>query len=381
MPTPRSFETPISVIGHPFAPIGRGEDIRSSCRAFKAVGITPHLVNVYDSHPRDHELEREFRPDMRPKTAGGVDLFCINGDEVESVLTHLGSRRVPSKYSVVFPTWELPSYPQTWARQLERFDEIWAPSAFIRDAIAPVVSRPITVIPEPTGIHVGRFLGRRYFGIPESAYVFLFAFDLRSYHQRKNPLAVLDAYAEVISQRPSRDLVMVVKVAGADVRPDIAEALRRRISERTTALGLGRVLVIERGFSDSETKNLVRCCDCFVSLHRSEGFGRFLAEAMFLGRPVIATAYSGNMEFMTPDVACLVGFRLVPVGEGEYPFWTGQAWAEPNLDEAVAWMVRLVDDPAWGRRLGEQASRRIRSDFSYRAVGLRYMDRLREVCE
>jgi glycosyltransferase involved in cell wall biosynthesis len=370
----------VSLIGHPFAAIGRGEDLRCCHRAFKAVGISPHVVNVYDGGDRDHELELEFRPETRPASAGGIDVFCINGDEIEPVLSFLGSRRAPPRYAVVIPQWELSRFPESWARQLERFDEVWAPSAFIRDTIEPTIMRPVTHIPGSTGVRLGRFLGRRYFGIPESAYAFLFAFDLRSYQERKNPLAVVDAYAEVIRARPARDLVLIVKVAGSSVRPDAAQALRLRLRDRTANLGLGRVVIIDRDLTDTETKNLVRCSDCFVSLHRSEGFGRFLAEAMLLGKPVVGTAYSGNMDFMNPDVSCLVDFHPIPVVPGAYPFWENQEWAEPDVDCAIRWMTRLVDNPAWGRELGERASRHIRSHFSYRAIGLRYLARLREVC-
>jgi glycosyltransferase involved in cell wall biosynthesis len=174
-------------------------------------------------------------------------------------------------------------------------------------------------------------------------------------------------------------MVLVVKMSGADACPEAAEVIRARLTAQTANLGLGRVTVIERDLTDRETKELVRCCDCFISLHRSEGFGRFLAEAMLLGRPVIATAYSGNLEFMTPEVSCLVDYRLVPVAPGAYPFWEDQVWAEPDVEEAVAWMIRLVDDPAWGRRLGQRASAHIRSHFSYRAVGLQYLERLRQI--
>jgi glycosyltransferase involved in cell wall biosynthesis len=379
MTTLTALDVPISLIGHPFAPIGRGEDLRCAYRALKAVGISPHVVSVYDDGSADRQLDSEFQSDVRATSAGGVDIFCINGDEVEPVLSRLGPRRRPARYSIVIPQWELSKFPEPWARQLERFDEVWAPSTFIREAIAPVIARPTIVVPGSTGVKIEEFLGRRYFGIPESACAFLFAFDLRSYHQRKNPLAVLDAYARVVRARPSHDLVLVLKMSGADVRPDAAAVVRRRLRDGIANLGLGRVVVIERGLTDTETKNLVRCCDCFVSLHRGEGFGRFLAEAMLLRKPVIATAYSGNMEFMTPEVACLVNFRLVPVGEDEYPFWKGQVWADPNVDEAVTWMTRLVDDPAWGGQLGRRASAHIRSRYSYRAVGLRYLARLHEI--
>ena len=374
------FGIPVSLIGHPFAGVGRGEDLRCCYRAFKAVGISPTVVDVYGSGEIDSELDIEFRADLQVRTAGGIDVFCINGDEVEPVLSALGSRRSPPRYSVGIPQWELARYPESWARRLERFDEVWAPSGFIRDAIRPVISRPVTHISGSTGVRLGRFLGRRAFGIPESAYTFLFGFDLRSYAERKNPIAVVEAFAEVVRARPARDLVLVVKVAGTQARPEAALAVRQRLREATANLGLGRAVIIERNLSDTEIKNLVRSCDCFVSLHRSEGFGRFLAEAMLVGKPVIATAYSGNMDFMTPEVACLVDYQLVPVARDAYPFWEDQVWADADVRVAVEWMTRLVDDPALGRSIGERASRHIRSLFSYRAVGLQYLERLREVC-
>jgi glycosyltransferase involved in cell wall biosynthesis len=371
------LKLPVSLIGHPFQPIGKGEDMRCYFRGLKAVGIRPHVVNVYDGPPHDRELEREFADDLRTTSAGGIDIFCLNGDEVEPALSHLGSRRAPAQFSVVVPFWELSKYPAVWARQLERFDEVWVASDFIRDAIAHELDRPVAVIPSSTGVKPGASVGRRYFNIPESAYAFLFGFDLRSFHERKNPMAVVEAFAEVIRARRARDIVLVVKMSGADARPEAAAEIRGRLAERTANLGLGRVSIIERDLTDRETKELVRCCDCFISLHRSEGFGRFLAEAMLLGRPVIGTAYSGNMAFMTPEVSCLVDFKLIPVAPGAYPFWEDQVWAEPDLTAAIAWMIRLVDDPAWGRRLGQRASAHIRSHFSYRAVGLQYLERLR----
>ena len=376
----RPLEVPVTLIGHPFAPIGRGEDLRSSYRAFRAVGVDAQIVDIFEGRERDPDLVNEFRRDLRPATAGGVDVFCVNGDEIDTALAHLGSRRRQAAHSAILPMWELAQYPSPWARQLERFDEVWAPSAFIRDAIEPAVAVPVVYLPEAAGVRITRFLGRQYFGIPDSAFTFLFAFDLRSYQQRKNPFAVLDAYGELVRSRPKSDLALIIKTSGSDVHPDAAAALRQQLRERNGHLGLGRLMTIEHGLTESETKNLVRCCDCFVSLHRSEGFGRFLAEAMFLGKPVIATAYSGNMDFMSAEVACLVGYRLVPVAEGEYPYGTGQVWADPDVDEAVAWMTRLVDDPALGRRIGERASTHIRSHFSYRAVGVRYLDHLRGVC-
>jgi glycosyltransferase involved in cell wall biosynthesis len=127
-----------------------------------------------------------------------------------------------------------------------------------------------------------------------------------------------------------------------------------------------------------EVHNLIRCCDAFVSLHRSEGFGLGLAEAMYLGLPVIGTGYSGNMDFMTTENSMPIGYELVPVPLGAYPHAEGQHWAEPDLDEAESRMIGLLDNPESGRMLGSWASRSIRTGFSYRASGLRIVQRLIE---
>jgi glycosyltransferase involved in cell wall biosynthesis len=141
------------------------------------------------------------------------------------------------------------------------------------------------------------------------------------------------------------------------------------------------VVILTETLSENEVYNLIRCCNCFVSLHRSEGYGLGLAEAMYLGLPVIGTGYSGNLDFMTPDNSILISYRLIPVPPDAYPHAEGQHWAEPDLEEATARMIRLVDDPAVGRALGARGSRSMRIGFSYRASGLRYARRLAKMCE
>ena len=231
------FDVPVTLIGHPFEPIGCGENLRTSYRAFKSAGLSPQIVNVYGGSSNDPALTEELGAALQRAGAGGVDVYFINGDEVDPVLAHLGSRG-RSRYSVVIPMWELPNYPAVWARALDRFDEVWAASKFLHDSIAPAVERPVTSLPQATGVQLSSFLGRRYFGIPESAYAFLFAFDLRSYWQRKNPRAVIDAFAHVARARAGHDLVLVVKMAGGDDRPEAAALIRDEIRSRGDALGL-----------------------------------------------------------------------------------------------------------------------------------------------
>jgi len=367
------------LVGHPFSAIGMAEHVRSAFRAFRAAGVTPGLVDIYGlDRNKDLDFEREFADHVTPSLSDKVNLFCINADEVEQamgVLEHLGSGPAFQKaYNIIYPAWELSIYPEPWAKILDRFDEVWAPSRFIQDAIAPATKRPVVHMPLAVDLTVSSFLGRRHFGIPENAFVCLFFFDFSSYPERKNPFAMLEAFEKLVAQRPHAPLHAVVKYKGGDDGNPARKALEARLK------GLGaQAQAITRQLSDNEIKNLVRCCDVFVSLHRSEGFGRGPAEAMIMGRAAVATNYSGNLDFMTPETSLLVDYELIPVAEGAYLFGENQVWADPSVDHAVELIGRLVDDPAGARALGERARRHIRTHFSARAVGLRYAARLEEL--
>lgn len=347
-----------------------GEHIRSTYRALRSVAIKPSIMDIYQLDAAEVTESTEFG-DACTDQPGKVNIFHINGDEVEQTIKHLSYHRPWSGYKIIYPAWELARYPAEWAAKLDTFDEIWAPSLFIQKAIEAACSKPVIHMPLACEVLLSSFISRRYFGIPEADFTFLFFFDIRSYPSRKNPLGVVDAFRRFLLLRPFAHTTLVLKVNGADQAPEIMEQLREEISNLS-----GHVTLLDRVMTDNEIKNLVRCCDCFVSLHRSEGYGRGIAEAMYLGKPVIATAYSGNLDFMTEDTSLGVRFELVAVKENEYPHWQDQVWADPDLDHAVSHMTRLVDDPSSGRELGQRASRHIRTNFDYRTVGLRYQDRL-----
>jgi len=367
------------LVGHPFSAIGMAEHVRSAFRAFRAAGATPGLIDIYGmDRNKDADFEREFAGHLVPTLSEKTNLFCINADEVEQamgVLEHLGSGPAFEKaYNIIYPAWELAKYPAPWAKILDRFDEVWAPSKFIQEAVVPATKRPVTHMPLSVELTMSSFLGRRHFGIPENAFVCLFFFDFSSYAERKNPFAILEAFEKLVAQRPHAPLHAVVKYKGGDDGNPARKALEARIK----AMG-GQIQAITRQLSDNEIKNLVRCCDAFVSLHRSEGFGRGPAEAMIMGRAAVATNYSGNLDFMTPETSRLVDCTLIPVADGAYLHGEGQVWADPSVDHAVELIGGLLDDPDATRALGERARRHIRTNFSARAIGLRYVSRLEEL--
>lgn len=360
--------TKIALIGHPHAPIGMGEHVRCTFRAFRAVAKRPALVDLYAMNDPVEAGTLDLVPEVSD-ALGEINVFHINADEVELALATLGDRLPRDAYNIIYPAWELPRFPPEWVRQLERFDEAWAPSEYIADALRRDLRIPVATMPLATEVLLDDFRSRRFFGIPEDAYAFLFFYDFRSYASRKNPGAVLEAFAQVVAQAPYSSVHLAVKT-----HPGGQDNLQRALAAHPALRG--RVTVLERTMTDDEIKNLVRCCDAFVSLHRAEGYGRGMAEAMFLGKPVIATGHSGNMTFMTAENSLPVPFRLRPLEDGEYPHWQGQSWAEPDVVAAAALMARLAADPEAGRAIGARARRDVQRHLSYRATGARYIARI-----
>lgn len=368
------------LVGHPFAPIGRGEDIRSSFRCFQRAS---HGAALYDlsaaAYDSDVKLHREFATYLVRGLSPELNLYYLNGDEVEKYLDQSPELLPVGATNIICPQWELGIYPAEWSKQLNRFSEVWAPSFFVYQCLQHAISKPVFHLPPSVHIEFSSFLGRRNFRLPESAYLFLFCFDLRSYITRKNPLAVLKAFEHVYDARNEKDIRLVIKLQGQESSAQARIALKEFLTRVESSIARDRIVIIDTVLTDNEIKNLIRCCDCFVSLHRAEGFGRGMAEAMLLGKPVVATGYSGNLDFMNETNSCMVGYRMVEVEEGSYPHGESQVWADPDIDHAVSHMLKLVDNRDYGRALGSIASRHIRTHFSTRAIGLRYQRRIKEI--
>ena len=227
------------------------------------------------------------------------------------------------------------------------------------------------MVSQPAEVEPGPLLPRRFFGIRESATVFLSFCDMSSYRARKNPDAVIDVARLLSLSHPMADIQFVLKVKDAEGdAEDFLGPLRAKHPE---------ILFIGGRMSSLETRSLIAASDCVVSLHRAEGFGRTTAEAMYVGRVALATGWSGNLDYMLPSDSLLVNCRLVPIGPGEYPFGEGQLWADPDTTHAARLAARLIDDPVGMARLAVAGLRHVRLYHSNRAVGLRILHRLRHL--
>jgi glycosyltransferase involved in cell wall biosynthesis len=362
------------LLGHPYGVYGMGEHVRMSAAAFSAAAVPFRIRNIcgeYGIHQAGIHQDFLFRDKISNNGFYKANVFHANADEMGTALRHLGKDIFVDRYNIGYWAWELSNFPEAWCPSFQLVDEVWAPSRFIEQAIAnstssPVIRMPLAVdFPEPNEVT------RESFGLPENRFLFLFFFDFTSYVQRKNPEGAIRAFLQAFPDVDDSRVGIVIKMNGMDERPDEFKAFIQSIDRKDP-----RIILMDRVLTDREMKAVVKLCDCFLSLHRSEGFGRGLAEAMYLGKPVIATGYSGNLDFTNEQNACLVDYKLVPVKDHEYPFATGQKWAEPDIDHAVWYMRRLIRESQYAHVLGQRAAEFIRTYHSPQAVGAKYRARL-----
>jgi glycosyltransferase involved in cell wall biosynthesis len=370
----------ITIVCNPFNKIGRGVATVNLIRAMNQVYFSPKVCDIASKlNPNyDRQIEQEILPQISSHPSDKVNIFVINVDEIKPTVDRLGA--IPrNAYNIIYPAWELSRCPLQWSQELEVFNELWAPSEFVKNAFSTVFSKPIFILPHPVEIKLKYLLNRDYFRLPNFPYLFLFFFDFRSFIDRKNPYAVIDAFEKAFKARPLKDMRLVIKING-EKSSDLAQKRFKELIERINSSKLNRkIILLEQTLDEIETKSLIRACDCFVSLHRSEGFGLGPAEAMFLGKPVIATYYSGNCDFMTSENSLPVDYRLIPVKEGQYPNWENQEWADPDIDQAAHLMIRLLDNSQLNEEIGRRASKSIRLQLSNIRVGFQAKERIQTI--
>jgi len=212
---------------------------------------------------------------------------------------------------------------------------------------------------------------RSQLGLPEDKFLFLFVFDMLSYIERKNPFGLIEAYRRAFGPKP-QDTQLVIKVTNLDQFPQYREPLEEAIRSVSGIL-------IEGYLNRRELDGLFHVVDAYVSLHRSEGFGLTIAEAMSIGKPTIATAYSSVQDYMTPANSYPVGYRLIELEEDYGPYKKGGVWADPDLDHAAAQMRRVFENPDEAARIGRQAALDMQRMYSSEVVARKVINRLNKI--
>jgi len=279
----------------------------------------------------------------------GVPLVLhVNPPLLPLVLVRLGRGLAQGRRIIGYWSWELPSVPPEWRRGARCVHEVWAVSPFAASALAPLTRVPPRAVPPPLSVAPPRpsALGRADFGLPDHAVTVLVSFNLASSMTRKNPLAAVAAFRAAFGDRGDR--LLLLKIGNPGHFPgDFAQIA-------AAAAGAPNIRIETRTFPAADAHALTAACDIVLSLHRSEGFGLVPAEAMLLGKPVIATGWSGNMAFMDDASSALVGYRLIPAADPRQ-IYQGADWADPDQAGAIAHLRRLADDPAARAALGARA--------------------------
>jgi glycosyltransferase involved in cell wall biosynthesis len=297
-------------------------------------------------------------------------LTCLNADTTAQIDAFVPRAARAGRHRFGMWVWELPVFPAIWAGALAEVDEIWAPSRFVADAVAGATAKPVRVVPYPVAPEAAETRAARLaLGLAQDAFIFLTAFDFNSFTARKNPQAAILAFRDAFPDAGDRSVRLIVKCHGTQGREVHSRLIADLIARDP------RIQLIDEVYPSARMNLLQAACDAFVSLHRSEGFGLNIARCMAHGKPVVATDFGGNTDFMTTENAVPIEYRMRAVARDEYPGGAGQWWADPLHEAAVEAMRRLRERPALQAELGARARRDVRSAFSHEAVGrtmLRY---------
>ena len=357
----------VNVVGHFLAENGVGQGARAMVSSLQAAQVPHSLVNYKVgcyARSKDDTFTSRFCNTKRHL----VNLLHMNASQMPLATLALREKFFRGHYNIGYWAWELPEFPDEWISSFDKVAEVWAPSRFVVDAIAEKSPRPVLRIPHAIGFDVPKSPSRTRFGLPEQHFLFLTMLDLWSVPARKNPEALIDAFAKTFSH--ASPVSLVIKVNGS------GDHIREFKKLQQYAATVPNVILLDETLSRQDVYALQLVCDCFVSLHRSEGFGLGLAECMYLGKPVIGTNWSGNTDFMTPQNSCAVDYSLVRLDRDHGPYKRGQYWAEPDVDHAAWFMKKLVEDSQYGKQIAASGQETIVKDFSYQVIGDKVRRRL-----
>jgi glycosyltransferase involved in cell wall biosynthesis/2-polyprenyl-3-methyl-5-hydroxy-6-metoxy-1,4-benzoquinol methylase len=348
----------VNVVGYFRSELGTGEAARQLVGALDAasVPLLPVHGRTIPPNRQGHAFTHLDYTDARYS----VNLICINADVLSEFAEQAGREFFDGRHSIGMWFWEVEQFPAVWFHAFDHLNELWLPTEHILRAIGPVAPLPTTKITLPVEMPPVMPATRAELKLPEG-FMFLFSFDHHSVFERKNPLAVIEAYKRAFA--PNDEAALVIKsINAASAQEDHARLL--------AAAGNRPDVHIIDGYLSPEDKNLmVASCDCYVSLHRAEGFGLTMAEAMYLDKPVIATGYSGNLDFMTAQNSFLVDYRPVLIGPNADPYPEQACWADPDLEHAAQLMREVFDHPKQAAERGLCGGREIRRTHSAAAAG------------
>jgi len=351
------YDFGVNLYGYVHAESGVGQAARANIEALSMAGVP---VSVLDfRHGNSSRMKANVDESLKGDATYQFNLFHINADQTLPALDVLGHQVLQGHYNIGYWAWELPEFPDEWVAASEYLDEIWTLSTFCKEAIEKKVAIPVRVVP------LSIWCDATPSDTPQFAFdgfTFLTMFDCLSVPERKNVFAVIDAFEGAFAPN-SEEAQLVVKVSNLDADNDFSRRLHAAVKKNAD------IKLISSYLGRNEVVSLVSKVDCFVSLHRSEGFGLGITEAMLYKTPVIVTGWSGNMEFCNDENSLLVDYDLVKLKETYGPYRAGQTWAEPNVQHASKLMRQVFENEDIRTRLVDNAHSSVLLKLSPKIIG------------
>lgn len=363
----------VNLIGFAYGELGIGEDVRMAAEACESSDIPYSVINLAPGNnvrQADNTLASRVLSHNVKSARYPINIFCLTGFDTVRAYLEYGDSLFKDKYNIGWWPWELSVWPRLWHSAFERVNEIWAATQFTRVMYEASTHIPVHLMPLPVSVARVEFCSRASLGIPDSKFLFLYVFDFNSYLERKNPAAVISAFRLAFPDQ-DESVGLVLKTMNIDPHNPLWQQFRTLCAQDS------RIRLLDYTMNRSQVLGLIESCDAYVSLHRSEGFGRTLAESMLFGKPVVSTDYSGTCDFLTTDTGFPVHWTEQAVKINDYPFVTeGEAvWANPDIHHAALQMVQARKESSNSVFINKLRSYSVQQ-FSAKRIGLLMRDRL-----
>jgi glycosyltransferase involved in cell wall biosynthesis len=359
-------------IGYAEAALGLGEVFRNMLTALDSAGM-PFAIYPFSKGVETRRIGPFLETRYDRDGVYDINVALMATNQLPHYFSELRRQVRGCRYNILQTYWELPEAPPTWLPLLEHIDELWVPNAYVADAFRPIFPRKITVIRPNVNVNRKHNYAREYFGLEDDRFYFIFSFDYYSATARKNPLGVAQAFGYAFPDQKVKVGLLIKSTGPGELDPTVSQQLKN-ISTIDK-----RVRILDCSMDRDEMLSLIDDSDCYISLHRSEGFGLGMAEALAFGKPVIATDYSGSRDFLTERTGFPVPFALRKLMPGEYPMGEGQSWAEPDLEVAIQYMRTVFADREDRERRSLRGKRFIEDHYSGRIAARVIIDRLHEI--
>lgn len=359
----------MNLIGSIRTETGVGESCRVAAKAFNAAQIPFGILN-FKMNRITKNKDKSWTKKEIIKPIYKCNIFHVNASHMPAAYEHFGNDLFQGRYNIGYWAWELNNFPQKWAQSFNFVNEIWVPSTFVKEAISKKSPVPVIKIPHCVEIIFKKIFNRNYFNLPRERFLFLSMYDVLSLQERKNPKAVINAFKQAFKKNDPF-VGLVIKVNHGHKNPREIENLKKEIK------GYKNIYLINEVLNRDEINGLLNSIDCFVSLHRSEGFGLGIGEAMYLGKPVIATNWSGNTDFMTHNNSFLVNYKFIKIGKDYGPYSSDQIWADPDIEHAAYYMNEISSNRKLAGMIGSEGQRTMQTHFSPTEIGNLAKERLK----